>query len=127
MILVHGEDAWPERDGLWVRGRASSTLTIVGPPRNQALTLRAGPQPVEVTVAWDGGEIRASLAAGQSQDVTLPATGARQDPTGTIARQLRITTSSGFVPAEVEPGSRDRRMLGCWITLHTPPGRQSAR
>ncbi len=127
VILVHGEDAWPERDGLWVRGRASSTLTIVGPPRNQALTLRAGPQPVEVTVAWDGGEIRASLAAGQSQDVTLPATGARQDPTGTIARQLRITTSSGFVPAEVEPGSRDRRMLGCWITFHTPPGRQSAR
>jgi hypothetical protein len=30
---------------------------------------------------------------------------------------LEITTSSGFVPAEVEPGNSDRRLLGCWIAF----------
>ncbi len=127
VVLVHGEDAWPEGDGLWVRGRVTSTLTVVGPQGPQGLTLRAGAVAVDVVVAWQDGEARVSLNPGQSQDVTIPAPAGSASGDDSIARQVRITTSSGFVPADVEPGSRDRRTLGCWVSLHVPPATQSAR
>ncbi len=38
-------------------------------------------------------------------------------PRGVEVRSLRVTTSDGFVPAEIEAGSRDRRLLGCWIAV----------
>ena len=120
VVLVHGEDAWPEADGLWIRGRATATLTVVSPAATQALTLRAGPQAVDVTVDWTDGRATLNLAAGESRGLTLPASPGTATPGATSSRQLRIRTSSSFVPAEIEPGSRDRRPLGCWISLHAP-------
>lgn len=116
-VLVHGEDAWPEPDGLWVRGLATATLTLVGPPGPQVLRLRAGPKPVDVTLAWDGGGTTVRLGAGETRDATLPASGGASGAAGQVARQVRVGTSSSFVPAEVEAGSRDRRPLGCWISV----------
>lgn len=116
VVLVHGEDAWPERDGLWVRGRTTATLTIVGPPITQVLALRAGPIAVSVEIDSETGATRVDLTPGETRDVSLPpatvAAGA-----DTVSRQLRISPSTSFVPAEIEPGSRDRRQLGVWMSL----------
>lgn len=113
VVLVHGEDAWPERDGLWVRGRATAILTIVRDVQPLTLSLRAGPVPVTVRLDWGGSSSEVRLTAGQEQEIVLPAATAR-------AQQLRVTSSNGFVPAEIEPGSRDRRVLGCWLRLVAP-------
>jgi hypothetical protein len=109
-VFVHGEDAWPERDGVWMRGRSAAELTVrTDTERPLVLDVRAGAVPVRVTVDA-GGVVRVvSLEAGQSETVTLPAASG--------PRPLRVTTSDGFVPAEVEPGSRDRRLLGSWVTF----------
>lgn len=109
-VFVHGEDAWPERDGLWVRGRTTAELTVVSAtPRPLTLDVRAGARPVDVTLELGPHVRHATLAAGMTSSVTFPA--------GFEAQTLRISTSDGFVPAEVEPGSRDRRLLGCWVVL----------
>jgi hypothetical protein len=109
-VFVHGEDAWPERDGLWVRGRTTAELTVVpASPRPLTLDVRAGARAVDVTLELGPHVRRATLTPGMSSSVTFPA--------GFEAQGLRVTTSDGFVPAEVEPGSRDRRLLGCWIAF----------
>ncbi len=33
---------------------------------------------------------------------------------------LDIETTAGFRPADVEPGSSDRRLFGCWIGVTSP-------
>jgi hypothetical protein len=109
-VFVHGEDAWPERDGVWVRGASTAELTVrTATPRPLTLDVRAGARAVDVALAIGGQNRTVALAAGETATVTFTADAA--------ARALRITTSDGFVPAEVEPGSRDRRLLGCWITF----------
>ncbi len=109
-VFVHGEDAWPEPDGMWVRGRATAEMTVVHPPgRPLTLDVRAGARAVDVTLELGSELRRATLGPGMSSVVEFPA--------GVEARSLRVTTSDGFVPAETEPGSRDRRLLGCWIAV----------
>ncbi len=109
-VFVHGEDAWPERDGLWVRGRTTAEMTLVGPAgRPLTIDVRAGARQVDVVLELGGEVRRATLSPGMTSTVEFPA--------GDHARPLRVSTSAGFVPAEVEEGSRDRRLLGCWLTL----------
>lgn len=120
VVLVHGEDAWPERDGLWVRGRTTAALTLIGPPEARRLRLRAGPIAVSVALEWEAGATRVHLTPGETREVTLPAatTASGGD---TVSHQLRITPSTRFVPAELEPGSRDRRQLGVWLSFQPSP------
>lgn len=107
-VFVHGEDAWPERDGVWMRGRTTAELTVrTDTERPLTLDMRAGAVPVRVTVALDGVVREVSLTPGESEAVTFPAS--------PRPRALRVTTSDGFIPADVEPGSRDRRLLGSWV------------
>jgi hypothetical protein len=110
LIFVHGDDAWPEPDGVWVRGRATAALTVIqGETRPLTLRVRAGARAVDVSVRAGDQVQRMSLPPGQHTDMTFPA--------GELVRQLDVTSSDGFVPAEVEAGSRDRRVLGVWLEL----------
>jgi hypothetical protein len=36
-------------------------------------------------------------------------------PPGSNAALLRVTTTAGFRPADLDPSNTDRRLLGCWI------------
>jgi hypothetical protein len=51
------------------------------------------------------------LQPGMTREVELPGDGRG----GVIA--LRVTSASGFTPADTTPGSTDRRFLGCWIEV----------
>ncbi|HTV02807.1 MAG TPA: hypothetical protein VMF13_19815, partial [Luteitalea sp.] len=119
VVLVHGEDAWPERDGIWMRGRTTATLTVIAPPGRRALLLRAGAVQVDVVVSLDGRDTAVTLNPGEQRTVDL----AWPTDAGTTssARQVRIRTSAGFVPAEIEAGSRDRRLLGVWLAFAPVP------
>ena len=69
------------------------------------LHLTNGAAPNHVSVSGAETPADAELAPGQPLSVTV-----RFDERGSA--RLRIATSSGFVPAEVIPGSEDRRFLG---------------
>lgn len=116
-VLVHGEDAWPEPTGIWLRGRSSVMLTLVFPDdAMRTFDLRAGAVPVTVTAQWGGTTTSWDLAPGQVVRTTIDAPPGRDGQQGRSS-QLRLTTSDGFVPADVDPASRDRRLLGAWIEL----------
>lgn len=119
VVLVHGEDAWPEREGIWVRGRATATLSLVWPEQQDVVhvALRAGPQPVSVRVQWGDADQTIALLPGQRDVTALARPAERRAGASTEVAQLRITSSSAFVPAEIEAGSRDRRALGCWLEV----------
>jgi len=116
-VLVHGEDAWPEPTGLWLRGRATVVLTLVFPDDEwRTFELRAGAAPVTVTATWGNSTETWALAPGQAARTVIDAPPSRAGQQGRAA-QLRITTSDGFVPADTDPQSRDRRLLGTWLEL----------
>jgi hypothetical protein len=109
-------NAFSEPEGFWVRG--SSTAEVIlqpdGASREAAnLRLRNGASPNEVSVeaAAGGWRERMSLGPGEQRDLRVPLDPQRR------AALLRITTSTGFQPSEVEPGSRDTRLLGVWIEI----------
>ena len=122
-VLVHGEDAWPEPTGLWLRGRSTSMLTLVFPDDQwRTFELRAGSVPVTVTATWGNSTEKWELTPGQVARTLIDAPPLRPGQ-ASRAGQLRITTSAGFVPAEMDPASRDRRLLGTWLELgRTAPG-----
>jgi hypothetical protein len=116
-VLVHGDDAFPEPTGLWLRGRSTVMLTLVFPDDAwRTFDLRAGAVPVQVTAQWGGTTATWDLAPGQVARTVIDAPPQRPGQQGRSS-QLRITTSSGFVPAEIDPNSRDRRLLGAWLEL----------
>ena len=77
--------------------------------------------PVVNKVGVEAGRWRESLELGPGEQrvVDVPMDPAR----GAVL--VRFTSSSGFRPSEVEPGSRDERVLGVWVrvdqNLATPP------
>ena len=74
------------------------TLFVRNAPASNTLTLEAG--------AW---RAHLQLAAGEEREIKLPLTGP--------AMLIRLSASSGFVPAEVDPNSRDTRFLGVWLQV----------
>ena len=112
-IFLHDEDVDTERAGLWVRGYSTEYMTVSPNDPDKGVTLRvhSGAMPNIVTFETPTWGERVDLAPGTPRDVHLPAP-ARPGPF-----LLRVTTAKGFVPADVIPGSTDRRMLGCWIEI----------
>jgi hypothetical protein len=105
--------AYPEAPGFWVRGRAESTVAVVpdSPAALASLNLRGGAVPVRVRLVSGAWTVEISLEAGQQRDIAVPV-----DRT-TGAALIRIKPDDGFVPAEVDAASRDRRFLGCWVSV----------
>lgn len=100
-----------ERDGFWVRGARYADVIVQGAP-GHAVTFDIRNGPVENHLAVSGAD--APLAAALTPGQVVPV-GVTLDAHG-VAR-LRITSDTGFVPAEVEPGNRDRRHLGVYVRV----------
>lgn len=115
-LYFHTDPAWPEPAGFWTAGQSTTQFTIAAPTATR-LRLRAGAGGNTVTVTTPAGRNDVTLAAGQSSDVPL-AEGSRAQAAGE-PMLISVTTASGFRPADVEPTSRDRRFLGCWVEVVT--------
>jgi hypothetical protein len=115
------DNAFGEPEGFWVRG-ASTAEVVLQPDDPSAgvfrVRLRNGAAANAVTLEAATGEWREqwSLAPGEERDLSVPLDPRR----GAVL--LRITTSSGFRPSEVEPGSTDTRLLGAWLEIRDGPG-----
>jgi hypothetical protein len=113
-VFFHDAVAYSEPDGFWVRGRARLRTTIAdGAESNDATALQvhSGARPNTVTFSTPRWSERLELVPGVTREVRVPSV-----PHERLV-SLTITTTSGFVPAELQPGNGDRRLLGCWITF----------
>jgi hypothetical protein len=103
---------YPERDGFWVRGARFANIVIQADAgaRDAVLEIRNGPVANRLVVTGAGQPFASDLEPGAT--VTVPVT---VDARGTA--RLQIDSSGGFVPADVEPGNRDRRFLGVYVRV----------
>ncbi len=105
--------SFPEPQAFWVGGSRDSSVVIQPVPirRVVVLTLRNAPVENRVTLESRGWEKVMTMAAGEEQRIEIPVA------PGADAVPLRITSSSGFRPSEVDTGSRDQRFLGVWVKV----------
>ena len=112
-IFFHDSLTYPEAEGFWVKGRASTRMTMLKVRETDPgvlLAVHSGARPNTVTLATPDWSQKLELVPGVTQRVTVPsAVGERFIP-------LTISSAHGFVPAEVEQ-SRDRRLLGAWFAF----------
>lgn len=113
MVFFHDAVSYIEPGGFWARGRARMRVTLVKTDASNSFTmnLHCGARPNRVTLATPHWSERLDLVPNTTRTVVLPSAA-----DGSLM-PLEITTSSGFVPAEIEPANKDRRLLGCWITF----------
>jgi hypothetical protein len=105
--------AWVERSGMWTAGTIPVTVVPSGPQGAATrLRLRQGAAPGLVTVSAGTWREERQLAAGEVWDVDIPA----RPHAGGVMR-IEVRTDSAFRPSDVDPSSRDHRLLGVWITL----------
>lgn len=99
--------AYPEPSGFWVAGGRETSLAIqADAPRPVALLLRNGAADNVVTIESSSGREDLVMKAGDERRVEVPGAGV-----------LRIRSSAGFRPSEVNAGSRDTRLLGVFVRL----------
>jgi hypothetical protein len=116
MFLFHDNRVFPESTGFWTAGEqrlrvAVATDDDAGPT---TLRLHAGPEPNRVAFSSPGWQQTVVLQPGVEETVTLPSSSRR-------VVELEIATERGFVPANVDASSKDRRNLGAWIQVDTRP------
>ena len=103
--------SFPEPAGFWIAGERQSAIAFRGDrPRAIPLLLRNGATPNRVTLESGRWRDERSLAAGEEQRVDVPA-----DASG--AALIRIHSSAGFRPSDVDANSRDNRYLGVFVQL----------
>ena len=115
-VFIHDGLLFPEATGFWTIGRSTSLVSVAS-ARNRAtpvvLTFHSGSTANRITFSASGWQQSFNLVPGAGQSVSLPSS-----QSGVIA--LTITTDSGFSPHEIDPASRDTRLLGVWIEVAKP-------
>lgn len=112
--FFHDSGAYMEADGFWVKGRTNLRMTLLKLRKSDAfltLAIHSGARPNLITLATPDWQKQIELAPGVTMRIAVPS------KAGEALMPLSITTADGFVPAELEPGSKDRRLLGAWVTF----------
>lgn len=113
LVFFHDDWTTPEPDGFWVLGARPTRLTFTrdaGAEGPLSIHLRADHVPNRVTLSAPGWTQAIDLQPREPQRVELP-------PPSRGAVSITVDAATGFVPAEQDPASRDRRRLGVWVTV----------
>ena len=107
------ERAFPEPSGFWVGGEREAWVVLAPGDRRGSLSLLLRNAPVDNTVSleFSGRREEIALKPGEERrvELTLDAT------TGSVL--VRIRSSAGFRPSDVDPNSRDTRLLGVYCRV----------
>lgn len=117
-VFFHDENLYPEREGMWLRGQRVAAISVVPGPGVEmptAVRINCGSRGNTATLNSNSWEATHSLVPGQVAEVVLPAA-----TRGVIPLTIRATGS--YRPRDIDPSSRDPRVLGVWLEL-TPQGR----
>jgi hypothetical protein len=113
IVLFHDDWTFAEPGGFWIMGQRPTQLTFapdVGATLVPVVRLRAEHVTNLVTLRAPGWARTLELKAGAVEDVELP-------PPSRGVISVVVETSTGFVPAERDTASRDRRLLGVWVEV----------
>ena len=105
--------AYPEADAFWVRAATSAGVVIQPDELVAAITFHIRNAPVENTLAIESGRWRDELKLAPNEERQLSVPSSRASP----ATLVRLSTTSGFRPSDVDPSNRDRRYLGVWVKV----------
>jgi len=114
----HDDATAGEPTGYWTHGRGTTQVTYAADPSPTStfgVDVRCGPIANRVTLATPGWSEQLLVEPGGSHQVAIPMQ-AQPDLHVSLA-PVDITVRDGFVPAEIDPASTDRRLLGCWIEM----------
>jgi hypothetical protein len=82
------------------------------------IMVTCGPIANRVTLDMAGRSESFELSAGASRRASVPTV--PEPDVDTRLAPLDITVRDGFVPADLDRASADRRLLGCRIEMHEP-------
>jgi hypothetical protein len=102
LIVYADDETYPEGGVYWTRGTGASVL---------ALTLHVGSVDGAVRVTVDGHEHSVTMSRDQTQRIELPLTPASHFV------PVVVQAPGSFRPSDHEPGSTDRRWLGCQVRI----------
>ena len=98
-----------EPTGTWVRaGAFADFIAVPDPGARVRLFVRNGGTANRVTIVGASWNEQLTLSAGEERLLDAPSDAGRF-----VA--VRVTSETGARPADVDPNSTDRRLLGCWI------------
>ena len=111
-IIYADGDTYPEGGVFWTRGaRAGTVFVAPAGASTLTLTLHVGPVGGPVRVTVDGNDRSVTMSPGQTRDVDVPL------PPGARLIPILVQASGEFRPSDHEPGSTDRRWLGCQVRV----------
>jgi hypothetical protein len=112
-VYFMDERSYPEPEAFWVAGERAASFVIQpdGAPAVVTLLVRNAPVANRVLIESGGWRDEAQLGPGEEHRIDVPLDTVRR------ATLVRVSTSAGFRPSAVEPGSRDDRYLGVWVKL----------
>jgi hypothetical protein len=112
-VFAFEDDVWLEPQGVWIGGARAGRLVLSAPDGRSSigLTIRAGPPGARVRVEGPGLSSTRLLGPLESMAVEVPVDAHLR------ASWITVRTDRGFRPSDVDPGSRDRRLLGCSLSF----------
>ncbi|MCX6552061.1 MAG: hypothetical protein NTY02_13855 [Acidobacteria bacterium] len=114
VVLFHDGAAYPEAGGFWVRGANRTVVSVVSRTgqvtSDVTLVLRS---PVKNTVRIETPDKDWTVTLEPNKLVEIQVSPTRLD--GTL--RMIMSSATGFRPADFDPGSQDRRFLGCWVQV----------
>jgi len=122
--FFHDDSTTGERAGFWTHGRGVTKVTVATSSADSLtfdIDLNCGPIANRVTLQIPGWTEQIVVEPGGAHHVQVQTID--QADVGIRLAPLDITVRDGFVPAEVDRASNDRRVLGCWIEMGSPAPR----
>jgi hypothetical protein len=112
LIVYADADTFPENGVFWTQGTSAGTILVAPAGASTlVLTLHVGPAAGTVRLAVDGQDRSLPLARDETRQLEIPLSPA--------ARLVPIVVQApgSFRPSDHEPGSTDRRWLGCQVRV----------
>ena len=118
VVYLMDGSAYMERAGAWVGGRSTARFVVAPDSGARAaathvqLFVRNIPVENVVTIDGAGGRQVLKLKPGEERLIALTV-----PDSGSAALSVQVTAAQGAAPAQFEPGSTDRRLLGVWLEI----------
>jgi hypothetical protein len=113
-VLFLDDMVFAEPTGFWVRGKDAAQFVVVADPARASdpirMLVRNGASPNQVSVESGTYQKLLVMTPGQELNLEIPAASGQ-------SATIRVASGDGFVPAEKNPESADRRLLGVWIEI----------
>jgi hypothetical protein len=109
LVWFVDEGAFAEPEGWWVQGNATAAFVLetTSDAASQRLLVRNGGARNRIVLASGAWQARLDLNPGDDRRIDVPLVNSHA--------RLVVTSESGFRPSEVDPASRDERLLGVWL------------